>query len=135
MTTFASLIKVFICLFKVSASGIPGVGAVPFGNGVLPIVFGSGMPGVGAVPLTELFVPVVLGSGMPGVELAVRGTGLVDKPGGKFAGVFWLDVLTAFTLILDDGVVEQAKLMVNKKENTQNKILRNIKINLDKISI
>src|SRR5215204_4500317 len=45
--TFALLSVLFICFFKVSGSGMPGVGVAPFGTGVLPMVFGSGIPGVG----------------------------------------------------------------------------------------
>lgn len=75
---------------------------MPFGNGVLPIVFGSGIPGVGAVLLVVLLAPTVFGSGMPGVELAVKGTGLVDKPGGILVGTLALDDLTAFAFASDD---------------------------------
>jgi hypothetical protein len=102
LTIFASLIKVFICLFKVSGSGIPGVGIVPFGNGVLPILLGSGIPGVGVVPLDVLFALTVFGSGIPGVEFAVKETGLVVNPDGIFIGAFALDVLTAFAFALGD---------------------------------
>ncbi len=97
LTTFASFIKLFICLFKVSGSGMPGVGVVPFSSGVLPILLGSGIPGVGFVPLGVLFAPIVFGSGIPGVEFAVKGTGLVDNPEGIFIGASLLDVLKAFT--------------------------------------
>lgn len=102
LTTLASFIKVFICLFKVSASGMPGVGVVPFGSGVLPILLGSGIPGVGAVPLDVLFAPSVFGSGIPGVEFAVKGTGLVDNPDGIVVGTLALDELTEFALALGD---------------------------------
>src|SRR5437868_1723601 len=69
LMTLEFVIRWFICFFRVSGSGMPGVGVAPFGTGVLPTVFGSGMPGVGVVPFGRLFILTVLGSGMPGVEL------------------------------------------------------------------
>lgn len=81
---------------------MPGIGGVPFGIGVLPIVFGSGMPGVGAVFLVVVFAPSVFGSGIPGVEFVVKGIGLVDNPGGILVGADLLDVLTEVALALGD---------------------------------
>ena len=59
---------------------MPGVGVAPGLNGFFR-VSGSGIPGVGVAPFGILFA--ALGSGIPGVVFADGGTGLVERPSGR----------------------------------------------------
>ena len=59
---------------------MPGVGVAPGLNGLRRFA-ASGIPGVGVVPFGILLAS--FGSGIPGVVLVDGGIGLVDRPGGK----------------------------------------------------
>src|SRR5215203_410700 len=129
--TFAFLIVWFICFFKVSGSGMPGVGVAPFGTGVLPMVFGSGMPGVGVVPVGIRLTLTVLGSGMPGVELPLGVTGLFENSGGIL--VAELELLTvlppgAFAEVQAETIATRKIKVTSSSFFISNKILEIFKI-------
>ena len=76
------------CFRSVAGSGMPGVGVRP---DLIPFFICSalGMPGVGVLP-TGNTVPL---AGMPGGILADGGSGLVESPGGIFAGSILIAML------------------------------------------
>ena len=98
---FALTSDPFACFFKVSGSGIPGVGVAPFGKG-FPAFFGSGIPGVG-VPFAAALTFTELASGMPGVEFPEGAAGETERPGGIFFGSMLATVLAelAFGAVAD----------------------------------
>jgi len=69
-------IGVFICFFNSASLGIPGIGGVFFGVGVLTVR--SGIPGVGVAPFGGF------NWALPD-KLVILVTGLDEIPGGIFA--------------------------------------------------
>lgn len=116
------LIGVFICLFNSSSLGIPGIGGVFLGIGVLPIVLGSGIPGIGVAPFGKTAGPGIAESE---TELLVTVIGLPESPGGIVAEVFAFDKLTAFVFVLSTDW--QARFNVSAQENKIKKAFFNIK--------
>jgi hypothetical protein len=96
---------------------MPGIGGVFFGCGVF--LFGSGMPGI--FPAGILFALASFGFVMPGI-LPLTGTGLVEKPGGRFAGSRLTTFPTLAFVLIAVSVVEQARLAALVKQiRTKNK--------------
>jgi hypothetical protein len=116
---FAFTSDPFACLFKVSGSGIPGVGVAPFGKG-FPAFFGSGIPGVG-VPFAEALTFTEFAPGIPGVEFPEGAAGEPVRPGGIFFGSMLVIVLAelAFGAVSD----WQAILTIKSEPINTNKII------------
>ena len=120
---FAFEAGLFICLFRVSGSGIPGVGVAPFGKG-FPATFGSGIPGVGVAPFGGTVEFTAFGSGIPGVEFPDGFIASVVNSGGKLFGSTLAAVLAFVLVVVPDW---QAKLNINNKPIVINKIIFIIK--------
>ena len=80
-----------ICRRISSGEGIPGVGVTP---GFIAFLRSAslGMPGVGVTPFGILAIT----AGIPGVDAFEVGNGLVESPGGIFAGSI---VIIVFVLV------------------------------------
>lgn len=96
---------------------------MPFGSG-FPKEFESGIPGIGVAPL--LFVMLTFaGSGIPGVGVPFAGKGVVEKPGGKFAGsTVWKTFVLAF--VFGVSADWQARLAAVKKHKNKSEIFFSI---------
>jgi hypothetical protein len=107
------------CRRSSSGDGMPGVGVAPGLIGLF-ISAGSGMPGVGVVPRVTIFA--AFAAGIPGVGVPFSGRGLVEIPGGRFAGsTLTITAPFVFTTVrfAAGSSDEQAKTKANNESKTK----------------